>query len=140
MDRAMDHKPLPRITDDTRAFWEGCAAGELRIQRCGNCDAVQFPPRSRCGGCGSDRLDWVSVEPRGEVYSFTVVHRAPITSFRPDVPYVVALVDVAPGARLMLNVSGCDVAQVHIGMAVRIDFETRDGDGESIQIPVAKPG
>ena len=134
----MHHKPLPRITDDTKPFWDGCAAGELRVQRCTVCGAMQFPPRSRCGACGSDRLEWVAVDPRGEVYSFTVVHRAPTTAFRPDVPYVVALVDVAPGARLMLNVTGCDVAQVHIGMPVRIEFEVREGDGTSVHVPVAR--
>jgi len=134
----MDGKPLPRITRDTEPFWDGCAAGELRVQRCTACSAKQFPPRGRCGECGSDALEWVPTGSRGEVYSFTVVHRAPRQAFRADCPYVVALVDVAPGARLMLNVVGCDPDAVYIGMPVGIEFDERvDGD-EQVAMPVAR--
>jgi uncharacterized OB-fold protein len=119
------NKPLPRITPDTQAFWDGCAAGELRVQRCTACDARQFPPRGRCGECSGTEFEWTSNDLRGEIYSFTVVHRAPIQAFRADCPYVLALVDVAPGARLMLNVTGCDPDAVYIGMQVAIEFDDR---------------
>ena len=130
----METKPLPRITGDTRPFWDGCAAGELRVQQCTACAAKQFPPRSRCGECGAGEFEWTDNALRGEIYSFTVVHRAPTQAFRADCPYVLALVDVAPGARLMLNVTGCDPDAVYIGMQVSIEFD----DTQSTSIPVAK--
>lgn len=131
-------KPLPEITPATRPFWDGCAAGELRVQRCEVCGSRQFPPRARCLACGGAELDWQAVEPAGEVHSFTVVHRAPSAAFRPDVPYVVALVDVAPRARLMMNLVDVDEDQVRIGMQVRIGFESRNDGDRGLSVPVAR--
>ena len=116
-------------------FWDGCAANELRVQRCSTCSARQFPPRGRCADCGGTAFDWIANDLRGEVYSFTVVHRAPTQAFRADCPYVLALVDVAPGARFMLNVIGCAPDAVYIGMQVTIEFDDR---GDTI-VPVARP-
>ena len=134
----MDTRPLPPITPDTRAFWDGCAAGELRVQHCPGCTAVQFPPRARCIACGAQRLGWRAIAPRGVVYSFTVVHRAPSAAFREAVPYVVALVDLAPGARLMLNVVDCAPGTLAIGMPVRIGFEARGAGEDAVWLPVAR--
>lgn len=133
-----DAPPIPPITPDTRAFWDGCAAGELRMQHCAACSAVQFPPRARCIACGAQRLDWRAIAPRGVVYSHTVVHRAPGAAFRDRVPYVVALVDLAPGARLMVNVVDCAPESVTIGMRVRIGFEPRGSDEHAVWMPVAR--
>lgn len=133
-----DTRPIPPITPDTRPFWDGCAAGELRVQHCPACAAVQFPPRARCVSCGAQALQWRAVPPRGVVYSFTVVHRAPGAAFRGIVPYVVALVDVAPEARLMLNVVDIAPHAVRIGMRVRIGFEPRGSGEHAVWMPVAR--
>jgi hypothetical protein len=132
-----DSRPLPPITPDTRAFWDGCAAGELRVQHCAACTAVQFPPRARCIACGAQRLDWRAVPPHGTVYSVTVVHRAPGAAFRDRVPYVIALVDVAPGARLMVNVLDCAPGSVTVGTRVRVGFEPRGSGQDAVWMPVA---
>jgi len=133
-------KPLPPINADTRAFWDGCAAGELRVQRCAGCGSHQLPPRARCVACGASDLAWVAHPARGTVHSFTVVHRAPSAAFRDDAPYVVVLVDIVDRARLMMNVTGCDAEAVHIGMPVRIGFvERRDDGGETAWLPEARP-
>jgi uncharacterized OB-fold protein len=130
-------RPLPPITPDTRPFWDGCAAGELRVQRCTACTEVQFPPRARCIACGAQGLDWRAIAPRGVVYSCTVVHRAPGAAFRDRVPYAIALVDLAPGARLMVNVEHCPPESVAIGMRVRIGFESLGSGEHTVWIPVA---
>lgn len=135
----MSARPLPRISHDSRPFWDACAAGELRVQRCGACGVRQFPNRARCTGCGSRDLDWQVVPPSGEVHSFTVVHRAPTAAFKAHVPYVIALVDVVDRARMMMNVADCDPQTVHIGMRVHIDFERRVDGGEEAWLPVARP-
>lgn len=135
----MSGKPLPRVTPDTRPFWDGCAAGELRVQHCEDCGARQLPPRARCTACGGDALAWRAVPARGTVHSFTVVHRAPSQPFRADVPYVIALIDVALGARLIANVTGCDPHSVCIGMTLDIGFEPRE-DGDTREwLPIARP-
>ena len=88
----MTGKPLPTPNADTRAFWDGCAQGELRLQRCAACGAAQFPPRALCAACHAPAPAWEKASGRGRIVSHTRVHRPPSPAFKADVPYVVALV------------------------------------------------
>ena len=131
-------KPLPPVNPDSAPFWDGCAEGDLRLQHCPSCGELQFPPRARCLACGGGDLDWETVVPHGEIYSYTVVHRAPIAAFKGDVPYVLAIVSFDKRARAMMNVTGCAPEDVHIGMQVDIEFERRESGDEVAWLPVAK--
>lgn len=128
-------KPVPRPNADTRPFWDACNDGRLTFQKCRSCGHAQFYPRSACTACESADLEWRDAAPHGTIHSFTVVHRAPSPAFRADVPYVLALVDLADGFRMMMNVVGCDPATVAIGQPVRIVFEDRAGQ----KLPQATP-
>ena len=121
----MSAKPLPRITAETRPYWEGCAAGELRYQWCAACRRAQFYPRVACARCGGRALEWRRSAGRGVVHAVTVVHRAPSAAFRADVPYTIALVDLDEGFRMMANVVGTAPETVAIGDRVRLVFERR---------------
>lgn len=121
----MSAKPLPRITAETRPYWDGTAAGELRYQWCRDCRRPQFYPRVACAGCGGRALDWRRSAGRGIVHAVTVVHRAPSPAFRGDVPYAIALVDLDEGFRMLANVVDTDPAAVAIGTRVRLVFEQR---------------
>lgn len=118
-------KPIPRPTAETAPFWEGCRRGELLYQRCRACGHAQFYPRSLCAACSATDLEWLPSSKRGTIHSFTVVQRAPTEAFKADVPYVLALVDLEEGFRMMLNVLGASPDQVRIGQPVRIVFEAR---------------
>lgn len=120
-------RPLPHPTPETRPFWDGCASGELRYQCCTDCGTVQLIPRSLCAACQSRGLEWKRSERLGRILSHTTVHRAPTSAFRADVPYVIALVDMDEGFRLMVNVRGGDTPAVAIGARVRIGFRAVDG-------------
>jgi uncharacterized OB-fold protein len=120
-----DAKPLPRITAETRPFWDGCVQGELRYQQCRACHHVQFYPRVLCVACSSTELSWQPAAGTGTVHAVTVVYRAPTPAFRGDVPYAIALVDIDEGFRMMGNVVGTDPEQVAIGNRVRVVFERR---------------
>lgn len=104
---------------------EGWRLGELRVQRCEACGARQFPPRAVCLSCRSAKLAWTTVAPQGTIHTFTVVHRAPTEAFKTRVPYAIALVDLAPGVRMMMNVEG-DRATIAIDASVDIGF-TKEG-------------
>lgn len=105
---------------------EGWRAGELRVQCCEACGARQFPPRAVCLACRSDRLAWAVTPPHGKIHSFTIVHRAPTEAFKSRVPYAIALVDLAPGVRMMMNVEG-DLSKIAIDMPVDIGFSADEG-------------
>ena len=103
-------KPVPSPNDATAPFWSGCAQGVMRMRH--------------CAACGNAELGWKDCSGKGTVFSYTVVHRAPDPAFRADVPYVIAVVELEEGARLMSNVIGCPPAEVSIGMKVNAVYET----------------
>lgn len=114
-------KPLPIPDGDTRPYWEAARQSRLLIQQCDQCRQHVFYPRAVCPHCMSDRLTWVASSGKGTVHSYTVVHRAP-ESFVGDVPYVVALIDLDEGVRMMSNIVD-PPASVRIGARVEVLFE-----------------
>ena len=115
-------KPYPEPDPTTQHFWDAVAAGRLDIQRCRTCGEHVFYPRgSICPHCGSLGLDWVTASGRGVVHSFTVVHRAP-PEFAGEAPYVVALIDLEEGPRMMSRLLGVDPAGVAVGMPVELSI------------------
>ena len=114
-------KILPPETEVSRPFWEGCREGELRLQRCGSCGEYQFYPRIICSHCSSSELSWEVVSGLGKVASFSVVQRAISPAY--IAPYVVALIDLDEGPRMMSSIVGCEPEDVSVGAAVRVTFE-----------------
>lgn len=127
-----NHYPLPRPNVQTQPYWDGAAAGELRYQRCVACGHVQTIPRSLCEQCQGGRLDWKQSERRGTVLTFTTVHRAPLPAFKEMVPYVIAIVDMDEGFRVMANAALRDAPVLAIGARVRIGF--RDVHGMALPV------
>jgi len=127
-------KPVPRATPETQPFWEGTAAGELRLQRCASCDAHYFPPRPFCPTCLSDDVTWERVSGRGRLHSYVINHR-PAPGF--EAPYAIAVVELAEGPRMMSNIVGVENTPENLvlDMALEVDFEPR---GE-MALPVFRP-
>ena len=73
-------KPVPVPTPETQPFWDGCAAGELRIQRCDDCGRPYFYPRPVCPACGSRNVRWFTASGRATLYSYVINHRRPRAS------------------------------------------------------------
>jgi len=131
-------KPLPTKSRDGAQFWEATRRHELVTQHCPDCNKHQFPPRRLCVHCGGRRVGWKKVSGKGEIYSFTVVHRAPEQSFLGDVPYVVAVIDLAEGGRMMTNIVDYPVDQVRVGMAVTAVFDKVTDEVTLVKFRVAK--
>ncbi len=120
-------KPLPEVDEDTRPYWEGCKQQKLLFQECASCGTVQSYPRKVCMRCMQASLVWRESSGRGDVYSFSVVHRGP-QGFEDDVPYVVAIVQLAEGFRVMTNIVDCDPDSVRIGLDVQVVFQRINED------------
>jgi hypothetical protein len=134
----MTTKPAPRPNADSAPFWQACNDERLTYQQCRVCGNVQFYPRALCTGCQSHDLDWKQSSGLGTVYTYTVNQRPPTPAFQTDGGYVIALVDLDEGYRMMMNVIDCPHEDVHIGMRVRVVYEARGEDGEQ-KIPQATP-
>ena len=116
-------KPLPRIDEESKGYWEACQRRELVIQRCGACGVLRHYPRALCPRCLSDAVEWVRCSGRGTVYTFTVTHQNQAPGFRDALPYVLAYVELDEGVRLLTNIVECAPEAVRIGMAVEVVFE-----------------
>jgi uncharacterized OB-fold protein len=129
--------PLPpEVTAETRPFWEGCGRGQLLVQRCRACGALQHYPRGVCGTCWATELDWQESRGGGTVYTYTVVHRSQAPGFRDALPYVLAWVQLDEGVQVMTNLVGIDPGAVRIGMRVRVVFEQA---GPELAVPRFAP-
>ncbi|MGH7012462.1 MAG: Zn-ribbon domain-containing OB-fold protein, partial [Caulobacteraceae bacterium] len=96
---------LPTPTPETQHFWEGCAQGELRLQRCRECQKPYFPPRPFCPSCGSREIEVFTASGNAKLYSYIINHRP-----RPDMgrePHSIAVVELAEGPRMMTNIVDC---------------------------------
>ena len=110
------------VTDPTTtAWWRAAAEGTLLVQRCAACESHQFYPRPFCIRCESREVGWVVSRGAGRVYSQTTVH-VPVVSWLTP-PYVVALVDLDEGPRLLTNLVG---PPCRIGDRVEVCWEVRD--------------
>src|SRR5689334_3616512 len=108
--------------DLASVFWAGCAASELRYQRCPGCGAVQFHARPFCRHCGA-APEWATSQGLGTVYAVTRVSRAPAAEFAAMAPYEILLVDLDEGFRMMAH----GAAGLTIGERVRIAFQPVGG-------------
>jgi len=124
----------PAVTGDTAFFWEALAEHRLLIQRCAGCGALRHPPRPMCPRCHSLEWDVIESSGLGTVYSCVIPHHPPLPWF-PD-PFVVALVDLDEGTRLVTNVVGIEPEAVAVGMRVRVRFEHFD---DGLVLPLFEP-
>lgn len=116
-------RPQPVPDPDSAPFWEAAAEGRLVVQRCAACGHAQLYGRAACTACHGVDVRWEDASGAGTVYTFTVVRQHFTRPFRDMGPYVVALVDLAEGARLMTNLVAVEPGDVRVGMAVRVRFE-----------------
>ena len=116
-------KPLPRIDEESKGFWEACQRHELYVQRCRACGAYRYYPRALCPTCLSDDTAWVLSSGRGTVYTYTVTYQNQSAGFRDALPYVLAYVELEEGVRMLTNIVDCTPEDVRIGMPVEVIFE-----------------
>ncbi|MEU9201854.1 MaoC family dehydratase N-terminal domain-containing protein [Streptomyces sp. NPDC048332] len=127
-------RPRPAVNRDNAFFFEGARAHRLLVQRCATCAVLRHPPGPCCPECGSLEWDTVEAAGHGRVHSFVVNHHPRHPAF--DSPYLVALVELAEGTRLITNLTGVAPGDVTIGMPVVLDW--LDADPE-LTLPVFRP-
>ena len=129
-------KLLPDIDDLTRPFWDAARDGRLVMQRCADCGAYVWHPQPWCRACYGQNLAWQDMSGQAELFTYSVVHYAPLPGYADDVPYVLATVRLAEGPQMMTNIVGCDWQQVRIGQRLALCWEERGG---GIRVPQFTP-
>ena len=126
-------KILPPINAISQPYWDGCQQGVLRVQRCITCGHLQLYPRIFCTQCAGEDLDWIDVSGKGIIASFTVVTRGISKAY--SAPYVVSLIDLDEGPRMMSSIVHSDGTGLEVGMSVEVAFEPWS---KTIMMPVFK--
>lgn len=124
---------VPDARGEERTWFDHCREGRLMLQACPDCGATIFYPRSVCPECLSNGLQWVEADGRGTLHTFTVQHRA-APGFD-DAPYIVAIVELREGVRMMSRLMAPPEA-ARIGMPVRAEFA---GIADDVVVPVFVP-
>lgn len=128
----------PAVSQDSAFFWAGTTAGELRIQRCERCGRLRHPPGPLCPNCGSAGRTagpgYIVATGRGEVYSYVVHHHPPVPGR--ELPFVVALVVLEEGVRMLGEVVSVAPEDVRIGLPVEVTFQRVD---DELTLPAWRP-
>ncbi|MCL1486184.1 MAG: Zn-ribbon domain-containing OB-fold protein [Marinobacter sp.] len=132
----MTDRPVPIVDADSREYWEAAGHHKLRLPHCTQCDSPFFYPRVLCPRCHSDEIEWRQMSGRGVIYSYTISRRPAGPAFKEMAPYIVALVDLEEGPRLLTNIVTDDVSAIQIGQAVIVTFEDLEG---GIALPLFQP-
>jgi len=127
----------PPVTMDTVGFWEAAREHRLVLQRCDDCGRFQHPPAPVCHRCRSAAVRWADVEGRGNVYTYTAVHKAFIPALQDHLPYVVAVIELpgAGGTRIVSNLVDVAPSDVSIGMEVDLVWD----DYPELSVPRFRP-
>jgi hypothetical protein len=129
-------KPLPAANLWSKNFWEGAKHHKLLLQKCNRCGVINHPPYPFCGECMGEEFVWIQSSGKGKLYTFTVTKMAAPPAFAEDVPYVVAMVDLEEGVRMLTNIVNCDPASLRCDMDVEVAF---DNITSEVTLPKFKP-
>ena len=121
VDKVVYKGPLPTPTPETKPYWDGAKAGKLMLQRCNQCGPY-FYPRPFCPNCFSWDVEWFEASGRGKIYSYVISHRK--LQHMKELPYIIAIIELEEGPRLMSNIIGVDPDpdRIQCDMLVQVDY------------------
>jgi len=129
-------KPLPNPAKWSKPFWEGTRKHKLFLKRCKDCGHIDHPPYLYCTECMGENSEWIEASGRGILYAFAVNEYGVPYPFMADLPYVVALVDLREGPRMISNIVDCGLKDLKNGMELEVVF---DKINEEVTLPKFRP-
>lgn len=126
----------------TEPFWRATEGHVLVAPKCRACGQFRMPPTPFCPNCRSQQIEWVPLSGRGTVYSYTVVTRAITEEMESCIPYVPAVITLpdAGGVRLISNIVGARLSDIHIDAPVRVVWNDRPGGHAIPQFELVRNG
>lgn len=119
-----DEKFLPEDLPNWQIpYWDALRDHRLAVQRCNECGSLRNVPKELCAHCHSAGATWTEIPGGGEIYTYTVVHRAPTPAYQAEAPYVLAHVAMDAGIRMIGRVRDIDPEEVRIGLRVKASYD-----------------
>lgn len=118
--------PKPTVTPVSEPFWNSVAEGKLSLQQCDDCKKAIFYPRAHCPHCLSGQLTWKQVSGRGNLKTWSVIHRTGHPAWQERTPYIVGIVELAEGPSMLTHLL-IYPSNVRYQMNVEVSFTTIEG-------------
>lgn len=132
------NKPLPKPDPVTKPYWDSLKEHAMKIQKCNDTGNFFFYPRGISPFTGSTNTSWEAVSGNGEIYALTIIptQRSAWPGF--EAPYVVAMVELEEGPKLMTHIINveADPEHVKVGMPVRLVY---DDVTDEVTLPKFEP-
>jgi uncharacterized OB-fold protein len=103
----------------TSKFWKGLEEGKVYATQCKKCEKLHFPPVADCGDCFSSKVEWIQLDGKGEIVTYTHVFVKP-ASFTDQPTYTVAIAKLKEGIQALAWLTGIEKEQVKVGMTVKL--------------------
>jgi uncharacterized OB-fold protein len=116
-------KPMPKPSKWSRPFWEAAKQHKLVLKRCKDCGHIDHPPYLYCTNCLSDNSEWIEAKGKAKLYAYAINEYMVPFPFWDDMPYVVAMVDLPEGVRMISNIIECPHDQLKNGMDLEVVFD-----------------
>ncbi len=130
-------KPLPLPTKWSQPFWDAAKEHRLVLRKCSACGNIDHPPYLYCTACHADEHEWVDASGKGALYAYAVNHFGVPFPFWDDMPYVLAMIDLEEGVRMISNLVECDdFEKLENGMELEVVF---DDVTDEVTLPKWRP-
>jgi len=116
-------KPMPKPTKWSKPFWEGTKQHKFLLKKCKGCGNIDFPPYLYCTNCMSEDHEWIEASGKGTLFAYAINVFAVPFFFWDDLPYVVAMIDMDEGMRIISNIVQCEHDKIKNGMRVEVVYE-----------------
>jgi hypothetical protein len=134
-----DHDfPKPDPSEAGRPFWQALREGALTFQRCDACHQAWLPARSHCPHCLSDEWHREHANGRARLISWVVYRMAYHPAFAHRLPYIVAVIELDEGPRMISNVIQAKPESLHLDMALSLVIENESGVSVPRFVPASK--
>ena len=120
--------PIPQPRPESRPFWDGCKQDQFLLQCCDSCEKINWFPRSHCVACGGDKFIWKPASGRGVLETFSVVYRPMNAAWASEVPYILGMVKLEEGIRMVTRIVSSMGEDTPLGCPVRATFVQIGGD------------
>jgi uncharacterized protein len=128
-------KPIPEPDESSEPFWQATLEGKLLLMKCTDCGAHRLPSRQHCDECLSTAFEWAEASGKGTVRSWGRMHQLYHPGFKDEIPYTLAMVELAEGPRLPTNIVELNGREPTVDMPVELTWERYD----DVAIPKFRP-
>lgn len=129
-------RPLPLPTKWSQPFWDAAKEHRLVLRKCSACGNIDHPPYLYCTACQADEHEWIEASGKGTLFAYAINYFGVPFPFWSDLPYVLGMIDVEEGVRMISNIVECDFDELENGMELEVVF---DDVSDEITLPKWRP-